>query len=581
MKRAIFLLLLFSWGRAAHAAEQITELCNIRLKSTDKISFSSTEKKWLCGDPSSDAWKVIPKNQQRHWLQSFLQSKGYLNPTFHDENGILQVETGTRGEVKNFSVKGAPLGWDWERRRGVLGSVLDPSRLNSDISWAKHSLESMGYPCPEVDAYAYYDRGALLLEADPGPKQRFGSIESSGKTDLDPKILERFNAFYENDFFDVRLLELTSYRVLREDLYFSTFYDVICDQNRHPRIVRRYVPAPPRLITFGIGFDTENGPLLRGRWKVTRLTKKADSIQTSAFLSFRDLQAEVKYRNHFPSDLSSHWEFDPRILVDRRDEQELQSIEYLGQLALATSWELRGSNVALSFGPEISRTRTLLSLLPVPSRVDALRLRADITWLSHYFEYYSNYESDPREGYNFNISYWTEAGRWLTDKTIHKLFVRHEMLWNLGNYDPPWIVLGWRGFAGVYFFNPRQALISEIPPSERFFLGGDDDIRGYGRQKLRGQGLGYLTSIYDGIELRILGWLPYKFQPFFFFDAARMGIDTETLDSPFYWSPGVGLRWSSPVGTLRFSLARGFASEVLAGDPVPDLQFFLSFGKEF
>ena len=62
---------------------------------------------------------------------------------------------------------------------------------------------------------------------------------------------------------------------------------------------------------------------------------------------------------------------------------------------------------------------------------------------------------------------------------------------------------------------------------------------------------------------------------------ARAGLTTETVDSPLYTAPGLGLRWASPVGTLRATLARGFASRQLAEDPIPNLQFFLSFGREF
>ncbi len=563
---------------ASAATPETTELCGVRIAAEEKIDFSTTETKWICGDPDSEAWREIPVAQRKTWLTSFLQSRGYHRPTFREDGGRLLVDAGPKFSVQKFTVEGAPAEWDWTRRRHVIGTTLDPRRLDEDATWAKRNLEYRGYPCPDVEAKAYLDASEIHLAIHAGNKQRFGPVSSQGTSDMDPRILERFSAFYPEDFFDLRLLELTSDRILREDLYLSTFYDVICDAQGRASIVRRFVPAAPRLLTLGAGFDTENGPIFRGRWKRSRLTRKADSFESTAFLSFRDLQAELKYRNHFPADPSSRFEFAPRVLVDRRDERQLRSIQYLAEPAFATGWELRGSAMNLRFGPALNRTETEKSLIPVPRRVDTLRLTAALDWMSHFFEYYSN---DPREGYHFQIEGFAQFGRWLSDKTIHKLLVKQEALFNLGGFDPPFLVLGWRGFEGTYFYNPRELLLEEIPPGERFFLGGDEDIRGFGRQKLQGAGIGYLTAVYQGIELRVLGVLPWKLQPFLFFDAARAGLFTETVESPLYTAPGLGLRWSSPVGTLRATLARGFASRSVPGDPVPNVQFFVSFGKEF
>jgi translocation and assembly module TamA len=265
--------------------------------------------------------------------------------------------------------------------------------------------------------------------------------------------------------------------------------------------------------------------------------------------------------------------------VDRDNEDTIHSVAYSAEPALDTSWELRGSRLAARLGPQLKRVYTTYSITPTGARVDTLRLIGSLGWMSHFFEYYSG---EPQEGYNIGLEGWTQAGRLLSQKTIHKLLFRHELLFNLGGWDPPLLVLGWRGYEGTYFYNPRDLLVNDVAPVDRFFLGGDDNIRGFGRQKLAGRlGLGYLTVFYEGFELRAVDWLPFKLQPFVFFDIARAGMTTETIDSPLYTAPGLGIRWSSPVGTLRFSLARGFSSRQLPEDPIPNLQFFVSFGKEF
>jgi translocation and assembly module TamA len=570
----ILLVALASFPLLAEERKTVS-LCHIQVTAGEELSFSDTETKWLCGDPESDAWKSIPLSQKKLSLTSFLQTRGYLQPEFRVERGELLVDAGKKSLVEHFTVTGAPPEWDWSKRRGVIGSVLDPGRLDDNATWAKRSLMFHGYPCPKVEASAFLDRNEILLTVHPGPRQTFGAVGSQGTSDMDPRILERFTAFDPGEYFDLRLLELTSDRILREDLYLSTFYDVICGDDQVARVVRRFVPAAPRLLTFGAGFDTEQGPILRATWKRTRLTRKADSFEATAFLSFREQQLQLKYRNHFPHDPGSRLEFAPLLEVDRQSEKQFETVSYLVEPALAESFEHQSSSSIARFGPLFERTETTK---PFVSRVDNLRLRLQAGFMSKMFEYYSN---DPREGWRLDMEAWSQLAGVLTDTTIHKLLLKQKMLWNLGNYDPPAVVLGWRGYEATFFAQSPSVAATELPPNDRYFLGGDEDIRGFGRKKLPGNGQGYLTVLYQGIELRLLGVLPAQLQPFAFFDVAKAGYETARLRGPLYYAPGLGVRWASPVGALRASLARGYASSEIADDPVPTWQVFVSLGKEF
>ena len=561
---------------SARAETKVTELCHIRLEGPEKISFGKTEQQWLCGDPGTPAWKEIPIPQKRLWLKTFLQARGYLRPTITEQNGTVVVEVGRKTLVERFTVEGAPKNWDWSKRRKVKGAPLDPSKLDESTTWAKRALQFRGYPCPKVEASAFLDTNELLLKVTPGPAQTFGPVSSLSSSDMDPRILERFTAFRSEDDFDIRLLELTSDRILREDLYLSTFYDVVCDADQRAHIVRRFVPAAPRLLTFGVGFDTENGPIARARWQRTRLTKKADALEASTLLSFREQQAETTYRYHFPKDPGSSLEFDPKISFDRVNEAQYETITYKVSPALANAFEHQTSQTSARLGPEFRRTLTKRG--PGPAQEDSMRLAGDFSFQSHLFEYYSG---EPQEGYRVGFNVWGQWEGALAKQTIYQFLLKQEALWNLGHFDPPLFVLGWRGEIGSYFFRSQNPQTDELTVNERYFLGGDDDIRGFGRKKLPGTGFGYLTVLYQGLELRVVDWLPWQVQPFLFFDLAKGGAQAEHLDSPLYYAPGLGVRWSSPVGTLRLSLARGFATELAAGDPDPNLQFFASFGKEF
>jgi outer membrane translocation and assembly module TamA len=64
--------------------------------------------------------------------------------------------------------------------------------------------------------------------------------------------------------------------------------------------------------------------------------------------------------------------------------------------------------------------------------------------------------------------------------------------------------------------------------------------------------------------------------PFVFTDFGVTGNGPASFDLPVYWSPGVGIRWASPVGPIRTTFAQGFT------DTSPShFQFYFNFGEEF
>jgi translocation and assembly module TamA len=122
-----------------------------------------------------------------------------------------------------------------------------------------------------------------------------------------------------------------------------------------------------------------------------------------------------------------------------------------------------------------------------------------------------------------------------------------------------------------------------VPIEDRIYLGGDDSLRGFRRQSINNNGLGFLTSIYIGFELRLIEELPYHLQPFLLWDGARVGNRRYTVDLPLFTSEGIGLRWASPFGTLRGSAARGhvFDSDASTAGFTESWVYFFSFGQEF
>ncbi len=100
----------------------------------------------------------------------------------------------------------------------------------------------------------------------------------------------------------------------------------------------------------------------------------------------------------------------------------------------------------------------------------------------------------------------------------------------------------------------------DIPKFKRFYAGGSTSVRGFGYQKLgpldeEGNPLGGLSWAEGSIELRIPIWR--KLSGVVFSDAGQVNprpSDWRTHD--IYYSSGLGLRLGTPVGPLRFDVAR-------------------------
>jgi translocation and assembly module TamA len=572
----MFSLLFSLFALSLQARAETVQLCNIELRANEKIDFSSTEEKWLCGDPQTHAWKSIPVSQQRLFLKGFLQAKGYHQPKMREENGRLYVDAGKALSVTGFEITGAPKEWEWWKRWNLEGKPLTPGTLDEASAWAKRAMQERGFPCPAVSPLAFVDTGRVRLDIDPGPALNFGPIESGGPPDLAPGILDRFTAFAPGQLFDIRLLELTSTRILDEDLYLSSYFDLVCGGDQKARIVRRFVPALPRLFTVGAGFDTDRGALARARLKWARLGPRANSLETSLFASFREQSLVSRFHYHFLSNESSRWELVPSLSVERLSEKRFITVTSQLGASLANSWELRGFQLRAEAGPVLERVNTIHG--DGPKRVDNIKLNTKLSAMSHLFEYYL---SDPRAGWMASLETSSLFGGVLSDQSIHKVSIQHQFLWNLGHWEPPFLILGWRGMVGSYFFHQRSAHPEDVAVNQKFFLGGDENIRGFARKELPGNGSGYFTALYEGFELRTGSWFPLNIQPFLFFDFAKAGASPRKLARANYYSPGFGIRYDSPIGTIRTSLGRGYAGNRDPQDPLPHWQFFFSFGREF
>jgi translocation and assembly module TamA len=165
---------------------------------------------------------------------------------------------------------------------------------------------------------------------------------------------------------------------------------------------------------------------------------------------------------------------------------------------------------------------------------------------------------------------------------VGRLTRTRNYLFQLNWVDPPQWILGFRYSFATTITDQVPGSATQLPAQYFLTLGGDQNVRGFGRNEINNRTVGGLTSMSFGTELRFAKTFAAGIEPFFLFDFGALGDQPLELDSTIYYAPGFGIRWSTPFGAIRTTVAHGYLSQNRAANgDLEHIQFFLSFGREF
>jgi outer membrane translocation and assembly module TamA len=544
-----------------------------------KPELNAAETRLVCGeregnDPRAAAWRHIPHAQARFHLRNFLQDRGLFHPVFErTEDGALLVRTGPTTRVRSVSAEGAPGVLELGRRRIWLGARLTPSLLTDAEKWITRELRAGSYPCPSVRATGDPDTGDVVAAVEPGRALRIASVLEEPLPGLRPGLLRRYDAFRAGDPFNGDRVAMTERRAIAEGVVQSLHFAIECTPEG--AVLRQTALLdPPRALTVGFGVNTEGLFVVKASWRDTRLGKNASLIDVTALASALEqlLDASVTW---YPLPYPSRRFVRPLVSLRHQDEEPFEAVTAHAELAGGTSWDGRNLGLRAIVGPAWDDVRTLRGTGPPSVRLVSLDF--ELRLMSHAFELH---RASPRAGFVATLSTSLNDENVLSDVTAQRLRLVGEGLWNLRGLDPPQLILGARGGAATTVTEERTGPATDLPPSLRHYLGGSLDLRGFGRTELPLGGLGGLASAFVGLEVRWAGDLPWGLHPFAFLDVGALGSEPLELDMPLFWSPGLGVRWESPIGVFRSTFAHGFVT----GGAQPEVshpQFYFSYAEEF
>ncbi len=580
-KVVIFAIGLFFISLSLNAKSKISptiaqQVCpqRVELFANEKINFSSLEKTFLCGDPASEAWKDIPLNQAKFHIETFLESRGYYKPVFKEDGDILRVFIGEPAYLTQVALSGAPEFLDIRKRRKTLGQRLTPKFLDTLEAWVLFQLKASGYPCPQVRSKANVETGHLIIEVQAGPLQNVESITEEIVPKLGGGVLRRFDAFEFDKPYNQKLLDLTATRMQNEGILQNAYFTATCGETG-AEVEQHSFAGKPRLLRIGAGVDTDQYFILKASWKHTRLGQKGSNVSADLSASYK-LQELILSNSLYLFAPTSRWHFLPQVSFLHDREFDFHYISANASFNMARTWDTQSYGMSFSAGPNLNYVNTFRGAEPGLTRF--VSLQYNYQWMSHNFEYYKN---SPRSGYNLEAKGNLNSKTLLSDISAQQIQIKGQYLHNFFDYDPPLFVLGVRGGVNATFLQGGEGARSKLPPNYRYYLGGSSTLRGFSLQELPGDDDGALSSIFMGLEFRLANYLPFGIEPYVFVDAGLLGGNNFRLNMPLYYSPGLGIRYASPFGVFKTSIAHGFKAGGSNDNVDNHFQFLFSFGEEF
>lgn len=402
--------------------------------------------------------------------------------------------------------------------------------LALDLGYLKNSFTEKKLLVDKQNNKAY-----ITLEFDSGKRLFFGEVKLDQDT-LDNEFVKKYLSIKDGEPYTSEQLAKT-HNALSQSGYFESV-DIRSDldhiQDQHVPIVIKLSPKKKSHYGFGIGYDTDVGPLLNASYINRRINR---------------------YGHYFTSN------------IDLSPVLSTAEIEYTVPLSKPTT-----DLLSFGFGLKREHTKTFKSL---SATLSARHKHAyENGWRQTLFLDY-NYEDFTTDSDSGQTLLLVPGGNWLrsvSDNPIRPSKGYRIELEAKGSYENPIsdvsflqgylsaIWLHTLPMGGKFIGRTVQGItlvdqITNLPTSYRFYAGGINSVRGYAYKEL---GPKDKSGNVEGGELLSVFSAEYE-QPVLDNWGVAAFVDTGNAfnfnNINFKTGVGLGIRWYSPVGPIRVDFA--------------------------
>jgi translocation and assembly module TamA len=315
------------------------------------------------------------------------------------------------------------------------------------------------------------------------------------------------------------------------------------------------IPADRHKFETGIGYATDVGPRLQFSWEMPWVNRYGHSLTNSLFLSSPEQTFEGEYRMPLEDPLKDSYVLE--YGMSNTDDEDTESLETT--VRFTREWKFdNGWTQRVFFGS------TYEDYTQADESGAVLLLYPGVSWNRTR----TRPKTFPMWGDRQQLTFEYGDQMWGSDVT----FLRSQ-------FNTNWI----RSIGDNHRFVARMGVghvdtdnFDDMPPSMRFFTGGDNSVRGYSYETLAPEdddgdlegGSSLLTSSLE-YDYRLTGdWWGATF-----YDAGNAFNGWDALE--LKTAAGMGIRWISPVGPIRLDIAHPF------DDEDNDYRIHFSIGPEF
>jgi translocation and assembly module TamA len=426
----------------------------------------------------------------------------------------------------------------------IPGRTLDHRAYEETKSKLSDALYNAGFidarfTRSEMKVYPSQSRAEIYLIVESGPRFRYGPITVEQDI-LHPEFVNKFATIKQGDQFETSKL-IDFQLALMDSNYFSQV-EIAAEREKavgtEIPVTVNTVPNKPRRYTAGLGFGTDTGPRVTTGAELRRINRLGHKMRFDLRASAIEQAVSGQYQVPIKNIATDNLNF--TASASQEQEGDIDTDQFKLGTSLNENW--------LGF-----RRRLYLSL--ERENFDDGDGSQTSNLLTPGIQLSRKYADDPlfpRLGYSTILDIHGGLESPLTETTFLHTSISGRAVLPLSKRGR----LLMRGEYGVI----QTSEFSQLPPSQRFFAGGDQSVRGYGYQDLSPKNSdGDVTGgQYLAVASIEADYLVYNnFGVAAFADAGNASVD---VLPGLKTGVGVGLRYKSPVGMIRLDVAHPLES---------------------
>ncbi len=469
---------------------------------------------------------------------------------------VIRVQKGPQYHFAPVTVLAQPAGASLADAGTVAIEAGSPARAQPVVdaqSALAENLRNSGYPFPEVTRRVIVDHDSRMMEVTfrvaPGPVARFATPSVTGQEGVNDQLLANVVRPLSGQLYNRQAMDRT-----RRDLMSLGVFSTVraraaerLDEAGALPVTYTVVERPRRAIGFGAAYETRYGPTFSTFWEHRnvfgsaerlRLEGEVNRLGTGGGTSNAGAKIGANLRQPWVFGVNQTLVYDIALLRERLDAYDRDAFT----VAITLERPLT-DHLTLTAGPlgEISR----VTQDDMTTNYQLLGVLGQLRW--------ENVDNQLNPTRGLRASGLVSPLYNFTDAAVFTR-LRAQASTYIDFTEDGGSILALRGVVGsIVGAGPES-----VPPDKRFYAGGGGSVRGYAFQSIgprtrNNNPRGGLSLVEASVELRQRVSGPIGMAAFV--DAGSVGTDQTPEFSNVKVGAGMGLRYQTPIGPLRFDVA--------------------------